>query len=299
MAIRDFLRRESPASAANRHVPTNPPRAPASRPVSAREQLEAAREEIAGLLQRQGQYEMQLRLLREAVEARDVFLANAGNELRNPMAGIALAVTNLIYQGDRSEEIPRWVLDRLASLDRQTRNFVRRSTTLLEVTRIAAGKVHIQRESLDLGALVREQVRDLTAEAQGARCELRVQLADDVRGAWERAAVEQIASSLLSNAIKYGAGQAVDVYVRRERGLGILAVRDRGPGIGAIERARVYEPFERAVGQREGSGFGLGLWIARQLLRAHGGELAIEAEAGVGSVFVATLPLPEGTTARP
>ena len=70
-----------------------------------------------------------------------------------------------------------------------------------------------------------------------------------------------------------------------------LAVRDRGAGVSDQERARIFDPFERAVGSREGAGFGLGLWMSRQLVRAHGGEIFVESEPGVGSVFTATFPL--------
>jgi signal transduction histidine kinase len=243
------------------------------------------------LREQQREYEVQVSVLRQAVEARDRFLSIAAHELRNPMAAISLGVTNLRFQAERVEDLPAWLCDRLEALGRQTRYFVRRSTMLLDVNRLAMGQLRVERSRVDLGAVARRAAEDLAAESERARCETRLTIDDGVIGYWDPTAVEHVASNFLSNAVKFGAGHPVDVYVRCERGVAALAVRDRGPGIAEADRARVFDPFERAVGAGEVSGFGLGLWMARQLVRAHGGEIFVESEPGVGSVFTATFPL--------
>jgi signal transduction histidine kinase len=130
----------------------------------------------------------------------------------------------------------------------------------------------------------------MTAEADRARCELRVGAVPDVTGWWDSAALEQVTYNLLSNAIKYGAGRPVDILVSADEEHASLQVRDFGAGISESERGRIFERFEKASVHNMGPGFGLGLWVARQLIVAHGGELLVESEPGVGSVFTARLP---------
>lgn len=294
MAFRDFLRRESPHVAANRHVPAIPPRSARTTRATARTQLEGAREEIAQLKAKEREYEIQIGVLREAVEARDRFLEIAAHELRNPMAAISLAVTGLRFQAERADGAlgaAPWLRERLEALERQARYFVRRSTMLLDVNRVAMGQLRVERAPTNLGNVVRESLRELRSELERGRCEVSSRIEDDAVGLWDKAALEQVASNLLSNAVKFGAGHTIDVYVCKDCSVAVLGVRDRGPGIAEADRARIFNPFERAIGGRESAGFGLGLWMARQLVRAHGGEIFVESEPGVGTVFTATFPV--------
>jgi two-component system OmpR family sensor kinase len=289
MTLRGFLRREPSPAAANRHVSAFPPRAEGVEP-TVMDRLEAARQEVAELRERQRRYEIELRVLRQALDARDAFLAVAGHELRNPMGAIALGVSGLLFQTRQVGDTPAWLVERLEALERQTRHFVRRSTTLLEVNRLAAGKVDVDRSMVDLGALAGDVIAEMAPEAARVRSALQRSIDAGVEGFWDRAALEQVVRNVLSNAIRYGAGQPVDIFVRGHRDRATFAVRDRGPGIAEVERARVFDPFERAVAGRERAGFGLGLWIARQLVRGHGGEIQIETEAGIGTAVTATFP---------
>lgn len=96
--------------------------------------------------------------------------------------------------------------------------------------------------------------------------------------------------NLVSNAIKYGAGKPIAISVSRDGDAGVMRVSDQGVGIDEADRARIFERFERAVRAGDLPGFGLGLWIARQLVRAHDGEIAVSAAPGAGSVFTVRLP---------
>ena len=228
--------------------------------------------------------------LREAVAARDTFIATAGHELRNPLSALVLNATSMAFQARGEPGVPAWLLGRLAALDRQARRFVRRTTTLLDVSRITTGGLRLDRQIVALDGVVREVGCDLADEARRAGCPVELALDDGVVGHWDRAAVEQIAWNLLSNAIKYGAGSPVTVHVRADPAVASLRVHDQGVGIADADQARIFERFERAVSSAERAGFGVGLWIARKLAVAHGGELAVASRPGAGSVFTATLP---------
>jgi signal transduction histidine kinase len=245
------------------------------------------------LAELRGLYEealLEIAALREALAARDTFIATAGHELRNPLSALVLNATSMAFQARGEPGVPDWLPGRLAALDRQARRFVRRTTTLLDVSRITTGGLRLDRQIVALDGVVREVGCDLADEARRAGCPVELTLDDGVVGHWDRAALEQIAWNLLSNAIKYGAGSPVTVKVRADPAVASLLVHDQGVGIAAEDQSRIFERFERAVSSAERPGFGVGLWIARKLAVAHGGEIAVSSRPGAGSIFTATLP---------
>lgn len=233
--------------------------------------------------------------LREAVRARDEFVAIAAHELRNPMTPILMQV-DLLRTAARNPDRcrPEVIAPRVEILAQAVREFVRRSTALLDVSRIAAGNIRIEPAEVDLSTLVRRTLDRAAVAARMARCRLEAELQADVVGVWDPLALEQIAENLVSNAIKFGAGQPVTVTLRSDGRAARLAVRDRGVGISEEDRARIFQRFERAVARREHGGFGIGLWLANQLVTAMDGTIDVESTPGEGASFVVRLPL--GTT---
>jgi two-component system, OmpR family, sensor kinase len=230
--------------------------------------------------------------LREAVRVRDEFVSIAAHELRNPMTPILMQVHNLAAAArDPRRCRPEVLAPRLDLLEHAVRDFVRRSTALLDVSRIAAGNVRIEPSEVDLSRLVREVVGRAATAARMARSILDADLQEGVVGTWDPLALEQVAENLLSNALKFGAGRPVTVALRSDGGPAELTVRDRGIGIPEADRARIFQRFERAVARREHGGFGVGLWLANQLVRAMGGTIRVESAPGEGSTFVVGLPL--------
>jgi signal transduction histidine kinase len=98
-----------------------------------------------------------------------------------------------------------------------------------------------------------------------------------------------VLTNLITNALKYGAGSPITVKVEGDPTSAHLAVVDRGPGIAESDQARIFEQYERAASTNLG-GLGLGLWLVRQLVKAHGGEVAVRSRPGDGAAFVVTLP---------
>jgi signal transduction histidine kinase len=230
--------------------------------------------------------------LREAVRARDEFVAIAAHELRNPMTPILLQIGILLAATrDPRQCRPEVLAPRLEVLELAVREFVRRSTTLLDISRIAAGNVRIEVGEVNLSSVVRGVVDRASVAARMGRTHLEADLQGDVVGTLDRLALEQVADNLLSNAIKFGAGRPVCVALRSEGPTAHLIVRDQGIGISEEDRARIFQRFERAVTRREHGGFGVGLWLANQLVLAMGGTIAVESAPGEGTTFTVTLPL--------
>jgi signal transduction histidine kinase len=144
---------------------------------------------------------------------------------------------------------------------------------------------------VDLGEVLQDVLGQYKEELDRAGCSLHLRTDAGVIGRWDRLRVDQVVSNLLSNAIKYGPGRPVEVDLQRLGKSARLVVRDHGIGISAQDQERIFQRFERAVSIQHYGGFGLGLWISRQLVDNLGGSIAVHSEPGLGSTFVVELPL--------
>src|SRR5439155_5367509 len=214
----------------------------------------------------------------EAVRARDDFLSIASHELRTPLTPLRLQTQVLrrlvAHGGTPAREKLSASLD---TLDRQTDRLGRLVSDLLDVSRITVGRLTLHRESLDLADVARELVERYAA-ASRSRIELRTQTAP---GSWDRTRLEQVATNLLANAIKYGEGKPIDVVVEPREGSAVFIVRDRGIGIAPQDAERIFGRFERAISATSYGGLGLVLYIARQIVVPHGGRISGESAPGL------------------
>jgi PAS domain S-box-containing protein len=224
--------------------------------------------------------------LRRAVRDRDEFLSIASHELKTPLATLRLQLDRGL-RALQSGSDPR----ALQTTQRAAKQAQRLSTlveTLLDVSRVSAGKVELERADIDLAELAREAVSQFEPES-GTRIE--VDAPAPVRGRWDRARIEGVISNLLSNAMKYGPGKPIRVSVRGGEGTATVSVEDQGIGVAEADHARIFERFERAVPARNYGGLGLGLWIAKQVVLAHDGDIHVESSPGAGATFTVVLPV--------
>jgi signal transduction histidine kinase len=161
---------------------------------------------------------------------------------------------------------------------------------LLDVTRIEAGRLPLHPAEVALDALVREAVEHLEPALAAAGSTVSIECAARVVGWWDPSRLGQVISNLLTNAIKFGAGRPIEIRIDRTGAAARLLVRDHGIGIDPARRACVFERFERAVPSSSYGGLGLGLYIARSIVLAHGGTITVDSELGAGSTFTVTLP---------
>lgn len=229
----------------------------------------------------------------EAIRARDTFLSIASHELNTPLTSLHLNLQMLqraLAQQPGGALRPEALQGKLQVAQRQSTRLARLVRELLDVSRMTLGKLKLEREDVDLVALVREAVPRFADDLVRSRCELRLELADSAVGYWDRLRLEQVVQNLLSNAIKYGQGQPIAVRVEVDEHQARLHVRDHGIGISAEGQARLFQRFERLASERNYGGFGLGLWIVKQIVDALGGHVRVESEPGQGSLFTVELP---------
>jgi signal transduction histidine kinase len=231
------------------------------------------------------------RASKEAVQLRDEFLSVASHELRTPVTSLQLAVQSALSAIPPSPPAPSFVQQALASAERQTRRLTRLVNALLDVSRIQAGRLELEPEPVDLSALTREVMANLSDDFRRAGCAVALHAPEAVVGRWDRARLEQVVTNLLTNAAKYAAGKPVDVTVDKVDRHARFAVRDQGIGIAVDRQARIFERFERAVSARHYGGLGLGLYIVKKIVVAHGGRVHVESAPGHGAAFTVELPL--------
>ncbi|XXX81433.1 GAF domain-containing sensor histidine kinase [Sorangium sp. So ce134] len=250
--------------------------------ITERKQIEAER---ALLLE----HEQTARAAAEAaVRMRDEFVSIASHELYTPIAGLKLAVQGLMRE---ATALPAGAEKLAGMAERQCRRLVRLIDDLLNVARIQAGKLELKLGDVDLRALSREVVEHFDVELKQAGSTVIWRADAPVVGVWDGARLEQVVTNLVLNAIKYGRGKPIEISVAAEGEMARLVVADRGIGIDASCVPYIFERFERGVSAQHYGGLGLGLYISRRIVIAHGGSIGVESELGAGASFIVDLPL--------
>jgi PAS domain S-box-containing protein len=230
----------------------------------------------------------------EALQARDEFLSMASHDLRSPLTSLRLqlqAVRKDLQPGRDAQRSTEKLTSRVESMERQTERMLHMMDALLDITQMTAGRLELKRRKLDLVELVRGAVATLDEELRQSGVQVRVHADGPVEGSWDGLRLEQIVDNLLSNAMKYGKGQPVDLTVFSDGTTATLVVRDQGVGIAPEDQARLFERFERVRLNRNVTGYGVGLWIVRRVVEAHRGTISVESCLGEGSSFIVRLPL--------
>lgn len=240
---------------------------------------------LAELQQTQGE-------LQRALRMRDEFMSMVSHELRTPLGVMTLDQSVRRDRLDRGD-LGYFSAERLQAMvardARQLRSMTRLIDDMLDVSRIQHGKLSIRPSRTDLSDLVQHLVADYAVHF--GQVPLHSRIEPGVVGDWDDSRISQVLVNLLSNALRYGEGRPVLVEVGTTAdGLARLAVTDQGRGISADDQARIFEQFERGAAAGNSPGLGLGLFISRHFVRAHGGDIRLCSEPGRGSCFEVLLP---------
>jgi signal transduction histidine kinase len=229
---------------------------------------------------------------RKAEALRDEFLSVAAHELKTPLTSLRGFAQLLMRQLDR-DELPDAVRMRqaLSAIDQQSAKLARLVNQLLDVSRIEAGRLMLERKVADVVGIVEDVVssarvntfrHDFVVRAPGAA----LALVDPLR-------LEQVVRNLVDNAIKFSPdGGPIEIEVQKDRDEGVrIVVSDRGIGIPKASRARIFDRFQQAHPGRAFGGMGLGLYISRQIVELHGGRLTAEFPSQGGTRMVVVVPI--------
>jgi PAS domain S-box-containing protein len=235
----------------------------------------------------------------EAIHIRDAFLSVASHELKTPLTSL-LGFLDLLQRrvtpgtviGEREQR-------RIQVANDQAHRLHKMVASLLDLSRLQTGQLSIERDLVDLGALVRrigDEIEPTLPHNHQLLMELPVEplvvLGDDLR-------LEQVVQNLLQNAVKYSPqGGPILLRIDTHEGQARLTVRDRGMGIPADALNLIFSRFYRAsnTASYQVSGMGVGLYVVKQIVELHGGRVEVESAEGEGSTFVILLPLASRST---
>ena len=233
--------------------------------------------------------------LKEAEALKDEFIGIAAHELRTPLAALQGFAQTLAMQSARGRgtALADWQLEAVREIEQAALRLSDLTEDLLDVTRLQAGRLALQREPTDLVALAQRVIKRLQITSERHHLSLHTTLPDMVVDA-DPQRLEQVFINLLGNAIKYSPqGGPIEVTLQQgEINGAILSVRDHGIGIPAQQQARIFSRFMRADNARRYgvSGTGLGLYLSRELAELHGGRIWFESVEEQGSTFYLALP---------
>jgi signal transduction histidine kinase len=235
---------------------------------------------------------VELAALRHEIALRDEFIATAAHELRNPISPVYMQLEHLKESISAMQEpiAKPWLMAQLAAMTGRLDRFLETLDRLLDASRLGAGHLVLLPGPCDLVEIARAVLHASERELTAAGCTAQLDAPASATGWWDRLRIEQVIGNLLSNAIRYGAGQPISIAIATSPDEVLLTIKDRGIGIPADDLPKIFVRFERARNVGRSAGLGLGLWIVAELCRAMGGQITVASELGKGATFTVALP---------
>jgi signal transduction histidine kinase len=221
-------------------------------------------------------------------------LAVLAHELRGPLHVMRLNVDEIVrrMRQPTAEASSDWLYCALERQQRVIHTLHRLTETLLESRRHGERQLELIAEWVDLREIVRDVLQTEADAFSWAGCRCSFDAPSPVLGYWEPSQLRLAVTNLIGNALKFGSGHPVEVAVGDCGNVAWLRVSDRGVGIRLEDQERIFERFERGSGRR--TGFGLGLWLVKNVVLAHGGNVLVGSAPGQGASFLVALPRSPG-----
>lgn len=230
---------------------------------------------------------------KNAIQARDEFMSIASHELKTPLTSILLnlQLTLRKMKNTTSGRIKASDIRKMIELsEQQSQRLSRLITELLNTSVVSTGRLVLEKEQVDLFQLTRNVIERFDLQLKKANTKV-VFTGEKVTGNWDLIRLEQVISNLLSNAIKYGNEKPIQIEVYGNKNTAMFKIKDQGIGIDPYSKNRIFERFQRTESAKNFKGLGLGLYIGKQIVEAHGGKIKVESIENEGSTFTVLLPV--------
>lgn len=228
----------------------------------------------------------------KGVRLRDDFISIASHELKTPLTALKMQIQiiprilqNIPFAGKEK------YFSLFQNASHQLDLFSKLVDELLDVSRITAGRLVLRFEKVNLSEIIFRVIEHYKAELQSAGCSIHLDVDKAILGQLDPVRIEQVIVNLLTNAMKYGAEKPIEIIAHVDNEHVNLSIRDHGIGMTAEDQSKIFERFERVAPVTKFRGLGLGLFITREIVHAHGGHIKVESELGKGSYFTVELPL--------
>lgn len=235
--------------------------------------------------------------MKKIEERKDDFIKMASHELKTPITSIKGYVQLLmnIYDEMSEENLLAsrgTVRSSLLTISKQVSKLTRLVSELLDLSRIESGKLELHKTTFDLPSLIEEAVQDVRLTTSRHAIIVCNDFEGNVHADKDR--ISQVLLNLLTNAVKYSPdGDCIEIYTEKEAGNAVITIKDKGIGIDKGDHQKIFQRFYRAEGKSEQTypGFGIGLFIATEIMQRHNGTVAVKSEKGIGSAFTIELPI--------
>lgn len=268
--------------------------------VSLYQQRSQVKQQVEALELSQRQLQATRLELEQALKMRDDFISLVAHELRTPLNTLHIETQLRQLQLQRGD-LSIFTGERLACMverdHRQIQNMIRLINDMVDVSRVNSDNLSVKKTTINLTQLVMRVVEDFIRQAQSIGSNLIVAPSADIYSFCDDLRIEQIIANLITNALRYGGNKPITISISIANDKAEIHVQDQGQGIPANQHQRIFEKFERLGNTEVREGLGMGLYIARQLARAHGGDLTVSSKIGEGSCF--TLQLPNASAQQP
>ncbi len=231
----------------------------------------------------------------EAILSRDEFLAVASHELKTPLTSILLSLQLVLRRLEKSTtkiDASEEVIEAVGVGIQQSKRMSRLINDLLDVSETSSDYFQLYKEKVNLSELINDIKLKFEIILKEKKIQLIVKEEDkNIKGVWDKIRLEQAISNLISNAIKYGNGKPISLMVKKVGSTVEIKVIDRGKGVKKEDRKKIFKVFNRGSDVKHYKGIGVGLFLTRQIVEAHGGEIGLLSKVGDGSVFTIKLPI--------
>lgn len=229
---------------------------------------------------------------KRAIEVRDEFLSIASHELRTPLTPLKMQIQAVArhLEKDSSNLTPERLIKMVETSDRQITRLSVLIDDLLDVTRISAGKLSLNKEHFSMKEMISDVIGQYSQQFKSSRSPVELVIEGDMMGHWDKVRIEQVIINLLTNAAKYAPNRPILTKLSKINETIIIQVTDQGPGISLENHDRIFKRFERVTDKSNIGGLGLGLYICKQIVEAHRGKIYVESIDGNGSTFTVELP---------
>lgn len=233
--------------------------------------------------------------LEKEVKSRDEFLSIASHELKTPLTSMLLQTQHAIHN-IKNVSLAHFsiesLLKMLESVENQTRRLSKMINDLLNISLITTGNLQLELTQEDLNILVAAVVDEFLTRTPSKKKSIILTCKEaSLEGLFDGIRIQQAVSNLVSNAIKYGNGNPIEITVRKKWEKAYIIIKDSGIGISKEQQKEIFGLFKRGVPSEKYRGLGVGLYIANQIVHAHHGKISIASKVDKGSIFTIQLPL--------
>ncbi|MBI2031886.1 MAG: DUF4118 domain-containing protein [Candidatus Levybacteria bacterium] len=228
------------------------------------------------------------------LRSRDEFISIASHELKTPLTSMLLQTQTALHN-IRNVSLAHFsiesLLKMLESVEDQTKRLSKMINDLLSVSVVATRKINLEYEKIDFNKLVENVLNDFSERIRRENYVVIYDAKEKITGNWDKIRIAQAISNLISNAIKYGDHKPIQIKLRKNRSFAEFIIKDEGIGISKQNQKYIFDLFRRGISNNQYKGLGVGLYISKEIIKAHGGKIEVTSKLAKGTKFTIKLPL--------